>query len=95
MQFFPHIKYDKDKLLGKSIYIAGIIGPVVTLDQLRKVWIVQDAEGISVISWVGYLVAAILFMIYGIAHKEKPIIFTYAIWIVLDILMIVGSLLYA
>ncbi len=67
----------------------------MTLPQVFKIWIGQNASGVSVISWLGYLIAAWFWLLYGFIHKEKPIIVTYLTWTVLVVMVIVGTLLYS
>lgn len=66
----------------------------MTIPQVTKIWIDKNASGIAVISWVTYLITTIFWLIYGIMHKEKPIIFLNIIWIFLQISIIVGTLIY-
>lgn len=82
------------RVMDRVIYAMGIIGPIMTIPQLTKIWLEQSAAGVSVISWATYLLIAVTWTVYGILHKEKPIIFTYAIWILLDILIVFGVILY-
>jgi len=90
---FPHP--DKFKhFMDKAIYFVGIFGPIMTIPQIYKIFHEKSAAGISVISWIAYLITAIFWFSYGVLHKEKPIIFTYVIWIFLDILIIIGSIMY-
>jgi uncharacterized protein with PQ loop repeat len=93
-----HKKYrepDKWKrFMDKAIYVVGIIGPIMTIPQLTKIWVEKNAAGVSVISWAAYLVTGIFWFIYAMMHKEKPLIMTYAIWIVLEIFIVVGTLMY-
>jgi uncharacterized protein with PQ loop repeat len=90
---YPHPQKFK-RSIDRIIYVAGIVGPVMTIPQLSKIWIEKNASGVSALSWATYLIIAIFWLIYGIVHKEKPIIFTYAIWIVLEAFIVVGTLLY-
>jgi len=86
---------DKNKrFLDKAIYFVGVFGPIMTLPQLAKIWIEKNAVGVSAISWGAYLLAAIFWLNYGILHKEKPIILTYSLWIVLETLIVIGTLIY-
>lgn len=93
LEEYPHPDKWK-RFLDKSIYIVGAVGPIMTIPQLMKIWVEKNASGVSVISWGAYLVTAIFWLSYGIAHKEKPIIFTYSIWIVLEIFIVIGTLMY-
>ncbi len=70
------------------------MGPIVTIHQIYKIWIEKNATGVSPIAWGTYLFIAIFWVIYGIAHREKPIIFIFSVWIVLDILIVLGTLIY-
>ena len=90
---YPHPDKFK-RFFDKIIYLVGIVGPVMTIPQLMKIWIDKNAQGVSAISWMAYLLTAICWMAYGIIHKEKPIILTYVFWIILDILVVVGTLIY-
>ena len=90
---YPHPDKFK-RVLDKTIYIIGIIGPIMTIPQLIKIWVEKNASGVSAISWCAYLITAIFWLIYGIAHKEKPIIFTNILWIILEAIIIVGTIIY-
>ncbi|MBT5022229.1 hypothetical protein HOK51_01350 [Candidatus Woesearchaeota archaeon] len=90
---YPHPNKLKN-FMDKAVYATGIIGPIMTFPQLVKIWIHQNASGISVISWITYLLTAVVWLIYGIIHKEKPIILTYSIWIILDMFIVIGILIY-
>jgi MtN3 and saliva related transmembrane protein len=81
-------------LLDKSAYFIGIVGPVMTIPQLLKVWIEQNAAGVSLISWVAYLFTALFWLTYAITHKEKPLIFMYSLWILVKIPLIIGIIIY-
>ncbi len=78
-----------------AIYFFVFAGPLMTLPQVIKIWVEQDATGVSLLSWSSYLVAATFWLIYGIAHKEKPLIFSYIIWIVMEIAIVAGVVMYA
>lgn len=78
----------------RSIYVIGVIGPAMTIPQLLKICIEQNAAGVSLIMWVTYLFIAIFWIIYGVIHKVKAIVFSYIIWIILDILIIAGIIWY-
>jgi uncharacterized protein with PQ loop repeat len=90
---YPHPLRWK-RFLDKSIYFIAVASPLMTLPQLIKIWIEQTATGVSAITWFAYLVSSMFWLTYGIAHKEKPIIITNILWIILDIAVIIGILIY-
>ena len=80
--------------MDKVIYAVGIFGPVMTIPQIFTIWVEKNASGVSVVSWTAYLVAAFFWLAYGIMHKEKPIIMTYILWIILEAMVVIGALIY-
>jgi uncharacterized protein with PQ loop repeat len=76
------------------IYIAGIIGPLVSIPQLMDIWIDKNAGGISVFTWIGYCVLTFIWLVYGYVHHEKPIIITQYIWLFINIAVTIGAILY-
>ena len=90
---FPH--QDKTKrLLDRGVYVAGIVGPIMTIPQILKIWVERNATGVSVYSLIAYAICSSVWLAYGIVHKEKPIIITYILWIILDIFIIIGTFMY-
>jgi len=84
----------KIRFLDKLIYIVGIVGPLMILPQIIKIFALKTAEGLSLISYASFVLLSIIWLIYGIAHNEKPIIITNILWIALHILIVIGILIY-
>jgi uncharacterized protein with PQ loop repeat len=85
------VKVKQKSQIDKLIYFAVFIGPLLTLPQVYTIWM-EDQKGVSIVSWVAYLVASVIWLLYGIKHNDKPIILVEIIWISLEILIIVGLL---
>tara|TARA_Y100000310_G_C20425599_1_gene688899 strand:- start:59 stop:382 length:324 start_codon:yes stop_codon:yes gene_type:complete len=90
---FPSKKGFK-KLLDKIILGVAFIMPLMTLPQIYNIWILKDATGVSVMTWSAFLFFACIWLSYGIVHKEKPLIISYATWIVMHISVVVGTIIY-
>ena len=82
------------RFLDKLVYFAGIIGPLMTLPQIAKIYLIKNATELSLISWASYLLGSLVLLMYSISHKEKPLIIMYSLWMVMHILMLIGILLY-
>lgn len=93
LEDFPSQKKWK-KSLDKIIYAAGIAGPILVIPQTIKIWINKDATGVSTPSWIGFTILAIIWLIYGIAHKEKPLIIMYSGLVIMDALVFIGAIIY-
>lgn len=73
------------KGIDKLIYLVVIGGPIMNLPQLLKIWIEKDSSGVSILSWVAFAIGSCIWLIYGIAHKDKPIIFMNSALMVVQI----------
>jgi len=80
------------RFFDKYIYAFAFAGLVLTLPQIYQIWILRQASGVSLVSWSAYLAISFVWLLYGIGHREKAIIFTNFWWIVLDILIVAGVL---
>jgi len=67
---------------------------VATVPQVLEIWVNQSADGVSLIAWIYYTFYAAVFTMYGVIHKEFPIIFNYSIASVLYVLVVLGVIIY-
>jgi len=82
------------RFIDNSIFFVSFIGPIMTIPQLYEIWIVRNASGVSTISWASYLFVNTFWLVYGILHKEKPIIMANALWLLIDILIVGGTIFF-
>lgn len=78
----------------KFIYFVGIGTPVITSSQVFKIWMTQNAQGVSLIAWSAYLFNSLCWLYYGIIHNERPIIYTNIVCSLINILVILGIVIY-
>ncbi|MBN2881413.1 hypothetical protein JXM83_05165 [Candidatus Woesearchaeota archaeon] len=90
---YPHPNKFKS-MLDKIIYFIGLTGPLMTIPQILKIWSEKSAAGVSMISWMTYLITAFFWLAYGITHKEKPIVITYIFWILTEGFVVAGIFIY-
>lgn len=94
----PHKKSVGKKHLGSFadnlIYPIAIIAPVMTLPQLSEIWIHKNVAGVSVMTWGAYAVGSGLWMIYGLLHRERPIVLVNILLLIVQSSVVLGVLLY-
>jgi len=66
----------------------------MNLPQLFKIWLHKDASGVSFISWMSFSVFSLIWLMYGILHKDKPIILMNLALVVIQALIATGAFLY-
>ncbi|MDP2705676.1 MAG: SemiSWEET family transporter [bacterium] len=89
----PHPDFGK-RFLDRFIFVIGFLGPLFTLPQVWQIYSYKDAQGVSTVSWTAFFFFSIIWLIYGIVHKEKPLIFSNALWIFFNALIVFGTIIY-
>jgi MtN3 and saliva related transmembrane protein len=82
------------RFVDGMIYVTGVLGPFASLPQLIEIWVHKNAAGVSAFSWTGYTIGTVLWLIYGVVHREKPIIITQVLWLVFNVLITIGAFIY-
>lgn len=80
------------RFLDNLIYFASFAGPIMTIPQIYEIWILKNL-GVSLLTWGSYLIIALIWLSYGLVHKEKPIIINNVLWIIAEIMVITGVML--
>ena len=90
---YPHpnkLKASVDDL----VYAVGVLGPLFGSVQVYKIWVYKDAAGVSVLLFGSGIIFNMVWFVYGILHKEKPIILMYSLWLIINTLITIGAILY-
>jgi len=82
------------RILDKIVLVIAFLFPLIELPQLLEIYIKKSAQNVSIITWSFFVLFGIPWIIYGIVHKEKPIVILYALWIIIDSLIVLGIVLY-
>ncbi len=82
------------RLLDRVVFAAGIVGPVLTLPQIVLIYTNHDASGISAMSWFGWAALNVVWILYGLVHREPPIVMTYSFWFIANSTVAIGAVLY-
>lgn len=78
--------------LNILVWFAVVAGPIMTIPQIYTIW-VEGTKGASLLSWAAYLVVAFIWLIYGLVHRERPIVIAQTAWILLDSTIVVGLII--
>lgn len=78
----------------KIVYVAAIIEPFFVLPQIIQIFRLQNAESISLLTWVGLNVLTAVWIWWAILKKEKVIILYQGLYFIFNTLVIAGGLLY-
>lgn len=76
------------------IYIAAFVGPLVLLPQVVSIYVTRDTSGLFFPTWVMLGVLNLLWISYGRAHDERPIVITNAALMVINFSIAAGILFF-
>lgn len=87
-------KKQQKQLIKRSVLLIAVVEPIMTLPQVLKIWIDKEAGGLSSITWGFYILAALIWLLYGLQIKDRPLIISSFLWIIMESLVLVGALIY-
>jgi uncharacterized protein with PQ loop repeat len=79
--------------LEKAMVCVAIAEPLMTLPQIIDLYAHPGKGSVSMLTWVLYLSASLMWLVYGIRIQNKPLIVTGALWLCMEVLVITGILL--
>lgn len=83
------------RLLDVLVYAVGILGPLATIPQVVQIYTTHNVSGISFFTWSLYALFDIPWIIYAVAHRERPLIVCYSLWLVFNSLVAIGVAFYS
>ncbi len=77
------------------MFAIAIFGPLSTLPQVHQTLTTRDVSGMSLFTWGLWAALTVVWLIYGILHKEKPLIISQGIYLVLNLIVVGAIVLYS
>jgi uncharacterized protein with PQ loop repeat len=77
------------KNMDRIAYPIAILGPLSSFDQVLSIWQEKSAAGVSVLVWTVLLCTSSFWILYGIIHREKIILFGHLVWFVLSAIILI------
>ena len=90
-----HRHISSRKLVGYIMLAVAFIAPLSNLPQIYKLFSLQVTEGLSVETWIMYLLLTIVQLAYAYVNKIRPLIISNILWIIVDLIMIYGIIAFS
>jgi uncharacterized protein with PQ loop repeat len=74
--------------------IASVVHPLTAIPQVYSIYSTHDVSGVSLFTWFGFMTLGLIFLLYAISHKLKPLIANQSIWFIVDFLVVFGVIIY-
>ena len=82
------------KIIDRWVMVVGILAPFTALPQIYRILVLKNAQEVSFSTWALFIIMSLFWLVYGIAHEEKPIIINNSLWIIMDIFILLLILVY-
>jgi uncharacterized protein with PQ loop repeat len=93
-----HLKRNKSKKqddkIDKFVYIFAFGAPFFELPQLYAIYSRQSAANVSLLTWGFFSAASLAWLVYSIHHRLKPMIVSYSLFLIVEVVTVIGILLY-
>jgi len=80
--------------LDRVMMAVCIVHPLTALPQVYTIYHHRAAQDVSLITWLGFVLFGIVFLLYAIAHNVKPMIVNQILWFSIDLAVVIGVLIY-
>ncbi len=77
------------------MYAVALVMPLSNVPQIRQVYSTKVVTGLSLFSWVTYLLFGLIPLSYAIVNRLKPLIISNVLWTLIDLAMIYGIIIYS
>ena len=82
------------RFLDKFIFIVAFVGPLATAPQAFQIFLTHNASGVSATTWFFYDFVQLSWLVYGIAHRDKPIVIANIFLVFWQTIVLVGVIIY-
>jgi uncharacterized protein with PQ loop repeat len=80
--------------LEKVLRGLSVFTMLMTVPQVLTIWVGGNAGGVSLVSWISYLVSACLWFVYGLQKQDKTIYLACVGWVLLDVAIVIGVIVH-
>ena len=82
-------------MIGYMMYAVAVGMPLTNIPQLNLIYTTKVTTGLSVSTWIMYLVFGFIPLMYAISNRLRPLIISNILWMIVYGLMIYGIIIYS
>lgn len=84
----------RSPVMDRMAYVFAIAAPLFTIPQILDIWQNGSSAGVSLLSWGAYEVCTVFWFSYAWYHRDRPLIVTHGLWMVMQGAVVLGLLIY-
>lgn len=85
----------KKEFFDYIVYFFTIATPLFELPQAHAIYTGQSAEDVSLLTWGFFLLDNFVWIIYALKRRIIPLLVTTAIYLIVELVIVVGIIMYS
>jgi MtN3 and saliva related transmembrane protein len=86
---------DKSDSFDYIVRFFVVATPLFELPQAWQIYSTQSAKDVSLPTWIFFCISDVVWMIYAARLKSVPLQVTYALYLIIEVSIVIGILLYS
>jgi MtN3 and saliva related transmembrane protein len=80
--------------IPKIAYVVALCGPMSSVPQMWEIWWDRNASGVSLVTWTLFLLTSVVWLLYGVVKRDRPLIISNSLWVAAEAIIMAGAFLY-
>ena len=76
------------------IYFFAFTTPLFEIPQAYIIYSNQSASDVSTATWIYFAIASMVFLVYAVKQRIKPLILAYVMYLIIEIVIVAGIIRY-
>lgn len=77
------------------VYFFTVVTPLFELPQAYTIYANKSAEDVSLLTWGFFLIDNLVWIVYAIKRKVIPLLVTTILYLIFEVVIVVGIILYS
>jgi uncharacterized protein with PQ loop repeat len=90
-----HVKKQSKEPIDYIIQFFVIATPLAEVPQALDIFTNHDASQVSLLTWGFFLFSSTAWLWYGIARKLQPLVVTSILYLVIEVAIVIGIVMYS
>jgi uncharacterized protein with PQ loop repeat len=88
-------RHGKKEPIDYVVRFFMVATPLFELPQAYTIYHAQSARDVSLITWLFFLFSSIAWLAYGFKQKLTPLIVAYSLYMIIEISIVIGVIMYS
>ena len=85
----------KNDFLDILLYFFVFTTPLFEIPQAVLIYSHKNADGVSILTWFYFAVSSVVWLIYGLRKKLRPVVLAYSFYLIIETVIVFGILKYS